>query len=95
MFTLKFTKLCKKQVKKNIAGNMRLEKSLKKTLLLLRENPFHNSLHSHKVTSIKNKDIFSSSITGDWRIGWMYGEDNNPVIVCLEIGTHSGSNRMY
>jgi mRNA-degrading endonuclease YafQ of YafQ-DinJ toxin-antitoxin module len=96
MFTLEFSAAFQKTVKKKIKPNQQLYKSLKKTVSFLRTNPFHNSLKSHKVDTKRNKDIYSSTVTGDWRIGWEFDEEIQvATILCLEIGTHSGSDQIY
>lgn len=96
MFTLEYSLDYLKNYKKYIQKNTKLLKALNKTLETLAQNPFHNSLHSHKVDTRKNKDIWSSSITGDWRIAWVFDENvKKAIIICLEVGTHSGSSQIY
>jgi mRNA-degrading endonuclease YafQ of YafQ-DinJ toxin-antitoxin module len=96
MYTLQFTAVFTKMVSKLIKGDQKLEKALFKTFELLRNNPYHPSLRSHKVDTRRTKNIWSSSITGDWRIGWIFDEkENQAVLICLELGTHSGANQMY
>lgn len=90
-FTPEFIKDYQKLVKKNKA----LIKSFEKALKLLASNPKHNSLRSHKVDTIDNEDVWSSSVTGDIRIIWVYDQNQKLVIVLLESGTHSGSNKVY
>jgi mRNA-degrading endonuclease YafQ of YafQ-DinJ toxin-antitoxin module len=96
MFVLKFSKSVSKSIKKYIKGNSKLEKSFIKTLEILRLNPFHNSLNTHKVDTKRNKDVWSSRINGDWRVAWIFDEETkSAIIICVEIGTHSGSSQMY
>jgi addiction module RelE/StbE family toxin len=90
-FTPEFLEDYKKLIKKN---NL-LIKKFSKSLQLLAGNPQHNSLRSHKVDTIDNQDVWSSWITGDIRIIWLYDKDKKLVIVLLETGTHSGSNKVY
>jgi addiction module RelE/StbE family toxin len=90
-FTPEFVEDYKKLTKKN---NL-LIKKFSKALKLLSENPLHNSLKSHKVDTINNEDVFSSWVTGDIRIIWLYNKEKKLVIVLLEAGSHSGSNKVY
>ncbi len=85
-----------KTYKKKIKKDKKLEKSVLKAIEILKKDPFHNSLKTHKVDTKRNKDIYSSSITGDWRIGWIFDENRQTaIIICLEIGTHSGAEQIY
>jgi mRNA interferase YafQ len=61
----------------------------------LAQDPFYPSLRSHKVDTKKYNEVWSSSITGDWRIVWAFDKDEELIIVCLQLGTHSGSNQIY
>jgi mRNA-degrading endonuclease YafQ of YafQ-DinJ toxin-antitoxin module len=96
MFELQFQDAFRKRFHKYIKNDKILLKSLNKTLKLMMENPFYSSLNTHKVDTKRNRDIWSSRITGDWRIGWVFDEESKKaVIICLELGTHSGSNQVY
>lgn len=90
-FTPEFLADYKKLTKKN---NL-LIKKFSKGLKLLADDPQHNSLKSHKVDTVDNQDVWSSWITGDIRVIWLYDQNLKLVIVLLEAGTHSGSNRVY
>lgn len=90
-FTPEFLSDYKRLIKKN---NL-LIKKFSKSLKLLADNPTHNSLKSHKVDTIDNQDVWSSWITGDIRVIWLYDTNRKLVIVLLETGTHSGSNKIY
>ena len=90
-FTPEFLADYKKLTKKNSL----LIKKFSKGLKLLADNPQHNSLRSHKVDTIDNQDVWSSWITGDIRVIWLYDQNRKLVIVLLETGTHFGSNKVY
>jgi len=90
-FTPEFLADFKKLTKKNQV----LKKKFTKALRLLADNPKHTSLKSHKVDTLDNKDVWSSWVNGDIRIIWLYDEDRKMVIILLETGTHSGSNKVY
>jgi mRNA-degrading endonuclease YafQ of YafQ-DinJ toxin-antitoxin module len=96
MFEIKYTLTYLKIYKKYIQNNQKLVTSINKTLQTLSQNPFDKSLKSHKVDTRRNKDVWSSSISGDWRLIWVFDEESKvATIICLELGTHSGSNQIY
>jgi mRNA-degrading endonuclease YafQ of YafQ-DinJ toxin-antitoxin module len=91
-YTLTYLKLYKKYV----FNNFKLKKSFDKTINILLEDPFYPSLKTHKVDTIRNKEIYSSRVNGDWRVGWIFDKGTQEkIIICLEIGTHSGSTKIY
>ncbi len=95
VFELELTPEFIKDYQKLVKKNKLLVKFFEKALVLLTQNPKHNSLRSHKVDTIDNFDVWSSSVTGDIRIIWTYGQNQKMVIVLLESGTHSGANKVY
>lgn len=96
MFELQFQDAFRKRFHKYIKKDQKLLKALNKTLELMMQNPFYSSLNTHKVDTKRNKDIWSSRITGDWRIGWIFDEKaKKAIIICLEVGTHSGASQIY
>ena len=80
---------------KMVKKDKSLIKKFTKALELLSSNPYHNSLRSHKVDTIDNNNVWSSSVTGDIRVIWIYDTNQKMVIVLLESGTHSGANKVY
>ena len=96
MYELKFQKEFLKTFHKYVKKDKLLNKALVKTLEILRGNPFDNSLNTHKVDTRKNRDIYSSRVSGDWRLAWIFDKENkSTIIICLELGTHSGANQIY
>lgn len=81
--------------KKLIKKNKLLIKKFSKALELLADNPYHNSLNSHKVDTLDNQNVWSSWVSGDIRVVWLFDPNQRMVIVLLETGTHSGSNQIY
>ena len=94
-FDLELTPEFIKDYQKLVKKNKQLIKSFEKAIEILVKNPKHNSLHSHKVDTLDNEDVWSSSVTGDIRLIWIYDKDQKMVIVLLEAGTHSGANKVY
>lgn len=94
-YDLDFTPEFLNDYKKLTNKNQLLKKKFAKALRLLADNPKHNSLKSHKVDTLDNNDVWSSWVTGDVRVVWIYDEDCKMVIVLLETGTHSSSNKVY
>ena len=77
----------------------RYKKSLPRTKIeriffVLSTNPFDVSLKTHKVLSRISGVAYSSSVTGDIRIIWHIDKPNSALIL-LDIGTHSGSHKIY
>jgi mRNA-degrading endonuclease YafQ of YafQ-DinJ toxin-antitoxin module len=94
MFILNFDDHFTKQFTSKIKGNVKFEKSIEKTFDLLETDPFYPSLKTHKVDTKKYDDVFSSRITGDWRIIWSFNsESQTATIICLELGTHGGASK--
>ena len=65
MYTLVITSTLDETYKKLIKGNREKEKRTKKTIKLMRSNPFYPSLKSHKVNTRNFGEKWSSWITGD------------------------------
>lgn len=95
MYILDFTSQFWDSYKKIVKGNLSLLKKFKKAFEILSTNPFHNSLKTHKVDTIKYDNVYSSWVSGDVRIVWSFNKDKELVIIVLETGTHSGSNKIY
>ncbi len=96
MFTIEFTTIAQKLIKKYIKPDKILAKSFIKTLEFLREDPFYSGLNTHKVSTIRSYNVWSSRINGDWRLIWTFDTvTNQPKIICLEVGTHSGAAQVY
>lgn len=95
MFTLVATEPFKKTTEKIIGNNEILKKKLKTTLQKLALNPSHPSLQSHKVNTKDYGIRWSSWVTGDIRIIWDYDIEQRLVIILLDIGTHSGTHKVY
>jgi mRNA-degrading endonuclease YafQ of YafQ-DinJ toxin-antitoxin module len=84
-----------KRVLKLIKGDFSLEKKLIKAVDLLKVNPMHPSLHSHKANVRGQREAWSSRVSGDLRIIWEYADNQIWIIYLLDIGGHSGSGRVY
>lgn len=95
MFTLKITATFAVTRGKVVGNNEALNKRIKVTIQKLALNPAHPSLQSHKVNTRNYGIRWSSWVTGDLRIIWDYDTEQRLVIVLLDIGTHSGANKVY
>lgn len=96
MYLLRLSDGFKKQYAKLLKRNSMLDAKIAKTFRILKEDPFYPSLRTHKVDTKQFKDVWSSRITGDWRLIWMFDvETGQEVILCLQLGTHSGGNQVY
>lgn len=78
-----------------IKKNNSLAKKIDKAFKLLESNPKYPSLKSHKALT-KNYDwAWSSFVDNDIRIIWRFNKDEIMLIDLLDIGSHSGSYRIY
>ena len=95
-YTLQFSASVSKTYQKYIKNNLVLQKAFKKTRDTIADDPFYAGLHTHKVDTIQNNDVYSSIVTGDWRIIWQFDKETKvATILVLELGTHSGSSQVY
>lgn len=95
MFTLKITATFASTREKIVGNNEALNKRIKVTLQKLALNPAHPSLQSHKVNTRNFGVRWSSWVTGDLRIIWDYDAEQRLVLILLDIGTHSGADKVY
>lgn len=95
MFTLVFTKNFDETYKQITKDNKELEKKIRKALHLLEQDPFYPSLKTHKTNTKSYGEKWSSWATGDVRIIWDYGSEEQLVIILLDIGKHSGRHKVY
>ena len=85
----------RRKVRKLIKNNFLLNIKLQKTLVLLEKDPFYSSLQSHRVIAIQYGICQSSRVTGDIRILWRQNKEEVQVLDILDIGGHSGKNKVY
>ncbi|MGK7945185.1 MAG: type II toxin-antitoxin system YafQ family toxin [Microcystaceae cyanobacterium] len=85
MIKISFSDSFKRSFKKRIKGNTSLERKFKMKLERFKDNPFDQSLKTHKLSG-KLKDLWSFSLEYDLRILFYFTHDNN--VVCVDIGTH-------
>lgn len=90
-----YTKHFSLSVKKLIKKDRKLGDKIIQTLKILQNNPFDSKLLSHKVNARIYKTNWSSRVTGDIRIIWNFGPDDKLIILLLNIGSHSGSKKVY
>lgn len=81
--------------KKIIKGDQEKEKRTKKTIKLMRTNPFYPSLKSHKVNTRRFGERWSIWITPDLRIIWDFDPEEKMRIILFSIITHTGTHREY
>lgn len=67
---------------------------IEQVFFILSASPFNVILRTHKVQSRRNGIAYSSSVTGNIRIIWNIDKTNSTIIL-LDIGTHSGSHKVY
>jgi mRNA-degrading endonuclease YafQ of YafQ-DinJ toxin-antitoxin module len=88
-FELAPTKLFGKKLKKLVAKNKSLQKVVSSVFDNLQINPFIPQLRSHKVSTLKFGECYSSRVTGDIRVIWRFGADGEiEILELLDIGGH-------
>ena len=95
MYKLVFAKSFWQRYKAISRKDSRLKKKIVKIFKLLALNPRYPSLKSHKVATRKFGERWVSMITGDLRIIWDYGEDEELTILVLSLDGHSGKHKAY
>ncbi len=84
-----------KKYKKLIVKQPEINVRLIKVFGLLIDNPFSSGLRTHKVVSRRHGEKWSSYVGQDIRIIWEFDGDKLKVICVLDIGGHSGKNKVY
>ncbi len=95
MFSLLATKDFDKTYVVITKGDQKLQKRIQTVLKLLKQNPSYPSLKTHKVTTKNYGKKWSSWVTGDISIIWDYDSENRLIILLLDIGSHSGTHKVY
>ena len=70
-FEIEYSKVFLKKYKKLVTSNPELKNRINKSINLFSKDPTHNSLHSHKVSSL-GKGAFTFSATRDLRIAYFW-----------------------
>lgn len=95
MYEVVLTETFKKNLEKLTSKDPQLLNRVKATLKKLALNPQHPGLNSHKVNTRKYGIRWSSWGSGDIRIIWDFAEDKMLTIEALDIGSHSGTRKVY
>ena len=84
-----------KKSQKFVKNNRRHQQKLAHALKILTENPFSLSLKTHRISHKITGKAFSSWVTGDIRIIWDFTKDTQSIILLIDLGGHSGKNKVY
>ena len=95
MFRLNFLPHFKRKLKKLTRRDTALVKQFDTTLKQLAEDPTNPQLKSHKVTHRSGREAFSSKVTNDLRLIWLYSSDKVDVTDVIDTGGHSGGKKVY
>ena len=88
LFARKANKLSKKDSSLRIKINQVLEK--------IADDPFQNTLKTHKVIAkVDSQLAFSSYVSSDIRMIWRFNNKKIEIIELIDIGGHSGGNKVY
>lgn len=83
-----------RQYKKLAKRNSNLNEKILNIIEQLQSNPFRANLRTHTVNSKLYKEAYSSRVTKDIRIIWVFNGESNGIML-LSIGGHSGSAKVY
>ena len=94
-FVLRYTQTYLNKHSSLISKNKKLALKITKSLEILSIDPLNHSLYSHKVSAVGIGEARSSRVTGDIRIIWNYDKQEKLIILILNIGSHSGGDKVY
>lgn len=95
MYTLRFTNTFSKKFKKIGKNNKLIQKRVIEALDRLSEDPNYPGLRSHLIVHPMRGRVWSSRVTGDLIIIWNYDSENQLILLILDLGGHSGSQKVY
>lgn len=83
-----------REYRKIAKNNKLLNELILNTIFALRKDPFSIGLRTHLVNSFICKDAYSSRVSKDTRIIWIFDQYEKGILL-LSIGGHSGSKKVY
>lgn len=86
-YTLSFSTKFERDLKSYRKDKLALEK-IKNTLKILASDPFYPGLKTHSVNIQSVGDVYSSRVTGDIRIIWIFKDKKGFTIITLRVGGH-------
>jgi len=95
MYQLLFTERFKRNFKKVISNDEPLANKVEEILKMIAQEPFQQRLRSHKVAAKDIGSAWSTRVTGDIRIIWLYSKEYKNTLEIVNIGTHTGQHRVY
>ncbi len=94
MFKVESSKTFRRKYAKLIVNNELVKAKVDNVIEQLKDNPWHSALKTHKVSTPKWGELYSSRVTGDIRIIWRQ-LDKQLILILVDIGGHSGSKSIY
>jgi mRNA-degrading endonuclease YafQ of YafQ-DinJ toxin-antitoxin module len=95
MYHVVLSKIFEKRLALFVNQNKALEDKISNALDSLASDPTNPSLKSHKVNSKDFGMVWSSRVTGDLRLLWIYDSKIKLVIIALTLGTHTDKYKVY
>jgi mRNA-degrading endonuclease YafQ of YafQ-DinJ toxin-antitoxin module len=89
MYRLIPSKRFLKKYSKIVGQNKLLAPKIQNTLKILSQDPYYNSLKTHKIFVDSNTTVRSSWVKADLRIIWDFSDDEINVIDLLDLGNHN------
>lgn len=94
MYEIEFGSNFQKKYQKLAKNNKVLQTQVAKALKQLSKDPGYSSLKTHLIKHTKHGYVFSSFVNQDIRILWTQ-IDKKLILLLLDIGGHSGKNKIY
>ncbi len=73
---------------KKLSRDSKLKVQMRKVLERLQTDPFQLPLKTHKVDVPSLGSIYSSKVTGDLRLLWVFDQEDNLVIIAIRLQGH-------
>jgi len=92
-YSIQATTRFQREFKRVVKRNRGLEEKFLTVIEKLSLNPFARQLQTHVVNIQGFGKVYSSRVTGDIRIVWVFKDDT--IIILHRIGGHSGGLNVY
>jgi len=89
MFKIEYTKYFERNYKKLTKNNSSIKTKIDKVVRILRNDPFDKKIRTHRVGADKiHGDLWSSRVTGDIRLIWIFDSERENIIILVKVGEH-------
>ncbi|MDD3475081.1 MAG: hypothetical protein PHP08_04285 [Candidatus Dojkabacteria bacterium] len=92
-YIVEVTKECARDLKRYTKKNYNLRLEFNQRIKILSKDPFNPILATHTVNISSFGRVYSSRISSDFRVIWIFKSDQ--IILLHRFGGHSGSSNVY